>query len=361
MPTSLTHIGLDVHQRTISIAMLRAGGTVAEEDQIAHESSAIRAAVKRWGSPRKLLVCYEAGPCGYGLQRQLASLGIDCRVIAPALIPRRAGDRVKTDRRDARKLAQLLRAGALTAVAVPTAQDEAVRDLLRLREDLGEDVLRSRHRLSKFLLRHDRLWSGGDSWTAKHVDWIRAQHFDDPALERTAGEHLEAIELRLRQREELTKELERIAAASPYAERVAHLACLRGVKAITALTLVVEVGDFRRFPSAPAFMAFTGLVPSEHSSGESRRQGAITKTGNAHLRRVLVEAAWSYQTRPSHATATRRSGQPPAIVARAFAADRRLHDRYWRLVQRKKRTTVAVVAVARELAGVVWAVMHEAA
>ncbi|MBI3522350.1 MAG: IS110 family transposase [Chloroflexi bacterium] len=361
MQNSLTHIGLDVHQRSISVAVLRAGASRAEEDQIPNDPAAIRKLVSRWGDPAGLRVCYEAGPCGYGLQRQLASFGIDCQVIAPALIPRRAGDRVKTDRRDALKLARLHRAGELTAVKVPSTEDEAVRDLLRLREDLGEDVLRSRHRLSKFLLRHDRLWSGGESWTHKHVDWIRSQHFTDPALERSAGEHLEALELRLRQRDELTRELERIAALPPYALRVGRLACLRGVKALTALTLLVEVGDFRRFESAPSFMAFTGLVPSEHSSGESHRRGAITKTGNAHLRRVLVEAAWAYRVRPRHASATRRAGQPAALVAHAFAADRRLHARYWRLVERKKRTTVAAVAVARELAGFVWAVMREPA
>jgi len=356
---ALTYIGLDVHKDTISVALLRPGDSVPDQEQIANRPEEIRRLVRRWGEPDDVRVCYEAGPCGYELQRLLGSLGVDCTVIAPALVPRKPGERIKTDRRDARKLCRLFRAGELTAVRVPPPDEEAVRDLLRLREDLGEDILRARHRLSKFLLRHGRTFDR-KSWTQAHLRWVREQSFSVALLERLRDEHLAAIEMRILQRDQIERELLRIAAAEPYAQAVRRLSALRGVKELTALTVTVEVGDFRRFGSAREFMGFTGLVPSEHSSGERRHLGAITKTGNSHLRRVLVEAAWSYQRQPARNVRhrPRLQDQPAPVLAFALAVEQRLHERYWRMVNRHKLSTVAAVAVARELAGAVWALMR---
>ncbi len=356
----LTHVGLDVHKDRISVALLRPGSDVTDQETIPNTAEAVRKLVARWGDPTAVRVCYEAGPCGYELQRLFTSLAIDCTVIAPALVPRRPGERIKTDRRDARKLCRLFRAGELTAVRVPPPDEEAVRDLVRLREDLGEDILRARHRLSKFLLRHGRSFAAGKAWTQAHLRWVREQRFALPLLERLRDEHLAAIEMRIVQRDLIERDLLSMATAAPYATAVERLSALRGIKELTALTLLVEVGDFRRFGSAADFMGFTGLVPSEDSSGERRRQGAITKTGNAHLRRVLVEAAWQYQRKPVRGAAQRirLARQPSTVVSFALAVEQRLHQRYWRMVNRHKLGSVAAVAVARELAGAVWALMH---
>jgi transposase len=356
---ALTYVGLDAHKDSISVALLRPGDSVIEEERIPNTPEEVRRLVRRWGNVAAVRVCYEAGPCGYELQRLLASLGVDCVVIAPALTPRRPGDRIKTDRRDARKLCRLFRAGELTSVRIPEPDEEAVRDLLRLREDLGEDILRARHRLSKFLLRHGRTFEG-KSWTKAHLRWVREQQFALPLLERLRDEHLAAIEMRLVQRDHIERDLVAIATAPPYAAAVQRLSALRGIKELTALTLLAEVGDFRRFGSAREFMGFTGLVPSEDSSGTRRRLGAITKTGNAHLRRVLVEAAWQYQRKPVRNARhrPRLQDQPAPVLAFALAVEQRLHQRYWRMVNRHKLSTVTVVAIARELAGAVWALMR---
>ena len=357
----ITYVGLDVHQESISVALLRPGAQLADEDQIANTPEAVRTLVRRWKEPQHVRVCYEAGPTGYGLQRTFTALGVDCSVIAPGLIPIRAGVRVKTDRRDARKLAGLFRAGELTRIRIPPPEEEAVRDLIRAREDLSEDILRARHRLSKFLLRHDRVYRDGSTWTERHLVWIRRQEFATAGLAELVGHHLAIVETRLRQRDLMDAAIARIAAAEPYAPAVRRLCCLRGIKPLSALTLLVEVGDYRRFATAASFMGFTGLVPSERSSGERARRGSITKTGNAHLRRVLVEAAWAYRMKPALGAAwkARLADQPPELVAYVIAAQQRLHARYWRMAQRGKRSTVATVAVARELAGFVWGVMTE--
>lgn len=357
----LTFIGMDVSRDKIAIAMLRPDEQVPLELTIPATDEAVRKQVRRWGDPGALRICYEAGPTGYELQRQLAGLGVDCIVVAPSLIPKRPGHKVKTDRRDARSLCGLLHAGELTAVRVPDAAEEVVRDLIRSRADLTEDILRSRHRLSKLLLRHGRVYREGSTWTARHLAWIRAQRFAVTGLERLVAHHLAILESRLAQRAELDIEISEIARSERYAAAVARLACLRGIAELSALTLLVEVGDFRRFASAPAFMSFTGLVASERSSGERRRQGAITKTGNAHLRRILVEAAWHARRQPNFGPTFQRrvAGQDAAVVRYVSAAQQRLHRRYWRMVQRNKPTQVATVATARELAGFVWGLMSE--
>jgi transposase len=358
-----TFVGLDVHKDSISVALLRPGREGPDHERIPNTPEEVRRLVGRWADPAGVRVCYEAGPCGYELQRQLRSLGVDCVVIAPALTPRKPGDRVKTDRRDAHKLARLFRAGELTAIRIPPPDEEAVRDLVRLREDLGEDILRARHRLSKFLLRHGRTFRETTGWTKAHWAWIRAQRFDLPLLERLRDEHVVAIEMRVAQRDSLERELHAIALQPEYAAPVRRLSALRGIQTLIALTLLVEVGDFARFASAAEFMGFTGLVPSEYSSGGSRRQGAITKTGNAHLRRVLVEAAWAYRARPAYPSerGRRRSDQPPAVLALCANVEQRLYRRYWRMIHRDKLSQVAAVAIARELAGAVWALMRDTA
>ncbi len=355
-----TYVGLDVSSQSISIALLRSDALEVEEQRIANSPEAVRKLVARWGDPARIRACYEAGPTGYELQRQLAWLGVDCAVIAPTLTPRRPGEHVKTDRRDARMLCRLHRAGELTSIHIPTPEDEAVRDLVRLREDLCGDLRRARHRLSKFLLRHGRRFAAGERWTQRQLVWVRSQRFDLPELERCLREHLTAIDVRIAQRDQLERDILAIAQRPAYAAAGRRLCAFRGVGPLTALTLLVEVGDFRRFGQAMEFMGFSGLVPSEHSSGESRRLGSITKAGNAHLRRVLVEAAWAYRAPPARTKERLRrlDGQPPEVAALAISSEERLHRRFWRIVQRGKQTQVAAVAVARELAGVIWSAMQ---
>jgi len=354
--TTGTHVGMDVSKASISIALLRPDGHL-DEERIANTPEAVRSLVHRWAEPSSVRACYEAGPTGYDLYRQLTVLGVDTTVIAPSLTPRRPGDRIKTDRRDARKLAGLFRAGELTSVRVPTSEEEAVRDLLRARQDQREDILRARHRLSKFLLRHGRIYGEGKAWTLRHDAWLSSQRFDEAAAQRTLEHYRAELDMRLAALGLLDDEIHRIAVREPFARQVARLSALRGIAELGALTIAVEVGDFTRFESAPAFMAFVGLVPSERSSGERRSQGSITKAGNAHLRRVLVEAAWHARRRPNigPALAKRLAGQPPEVLAISTRAQARLHKRYWRLVGRHKPSNVAVVAVARELSGFCWA------
>jgi transposase len=358
-PSATTFIGMDVSKNTIAIALLRPGEHVPLEQTIANTPEAVRRQLRRWGDPAALRVCYEAGPTGYALQRQLSALGVDCSVIAPALIPKRPGQRVKTDKRDALALCRLHRAGELTAVRVPDPEEEIVRDLVRAREDQTEDILRSRHRTTKLLLRHGRAYRDGKGWTAKHLCWIKDQEFASPLLRSLIDHHLAVVDARLAQRALLDTEISHIAKGPGYAADVALLSCLRGIKELSALTLLVEVGDFRRFGSAREFMGFTGLTASERSSGERRRQGSITKTGNAHLRRILVEAAWSARVRPSFGRDFQRrvAGQRPEVVQYVMRAQQRLHRRYWRIVERQRPSQVATVAVARELAGFIWGLM----
>ncbi len=354
------YVGLDVSKLSINVALLRPNGTGIDEDRIPNTPEAVRSLVRRWADPGSIRACYEAGPTGYALYRELTALGVACTVIAPSLTPRRPGDRIKTDRRDAVKLARLFRAGELTAVRVPTPDEEAVRDLLRARGDLREDILRARHRLSKFLLRHGHVYADGSQWTARHRAWLDRQAFEEPAATRTLAHYRADLDTRLAELALLDAELTLIARTEPFLGPVARLSTLRGISTLSALTLVVEIGDFSRFARADDLAAFVGLVPSEHSSGERRRQGSITKAGNTHARRVLVEAAWHARRRPNTGPALRKrlAGQPPEVLAIATKAQARLHARYWRLVERRKPTTVAATAVARELTGFCWALMR---
>lgn len=357
--TRFTFVGLDVHKDSIAVAVLRSGAEMPDRCSIRNTPEAVRKLVASWREHDRFKICYEAEPCGYELHRQLTKLGVDCDVIAPSLVPRRPGVRIKTDRRDADSLARFLRTGELTAIRVPSETEEAVRDLVRLREDLKADILRARHRLSKFLLRHGHVYDG-KAWSKAHADWLARQDFGHPAAASTFAHYRTALDLRLTQLSALEQELASWASSEPFAATVARLSCLRGVSMLTALTIAVEVVDFSRFATPDEFAAFVGLVPSEYSSGASEQRGGITKTGNGHVRRVLVEAAWHYRHRPVVGENLKRRsiGQPPEVLAAAWETQVRLCGRYRRLTARGKRSTVAVVANARELARGVWKLMH---
>ncbi|MGH7266276.1 MAG: IS110 family transposase [Candidatus Rokuibacteriota bacterium] len=362
MAQDTIYVGLDDSKRVIVAAIVRPGRPEAELRRIPNEPQAIGQLVKRLQREGTVQAGYEAGPAGYALYRRLTALGVTCTVAAPALTPRKPGDRIKTDKRDAVKLARLLRSGDLTAVHVPDEATEAVRDLVRCREDVQEDVRRWQHRLVRCLDRHDRVYRPGRHWTARHWAWLRAQPFDDPTLHQTLQAHLHAVEHALARRADLDRELEALAQRAPYAEPVGWLRCFRGIDTLSAMVLLTELYDFQRFGTPRELMAFLGLVPSEFTTADRHRRFGITKTGNAHARRILVEAAWHYRHRPrcSARLAARSAGQPAARQALAWTAQQRLHRRYCHLVGRGKRRPVAVVAVARELVGFLWAAMRPA-
>lgn len=352
-------IGLDVHKDSVTAALLPPGVEQPTATLTVEPSqAAFKRFAKRLGPAEHLEFVYEAGACGYEVHRWLTGLGYRCTVVAPGLIPVRPTDRVKTDRRDAAALAKLFRAGLLTAIAVPTEEREAARDLVRSREDALADRLRARHRLSKFLLRHGRVYRETKAWSLKHRAWLRGQRFELGAAQQTCDAYLTAMEDAEQRIAALDGALVTLAGESAFATVVRYLRCLKGVDTLCALTFAVEAQDFRRFASAPAFMAYTGLVPSEHSSGESVHRGGITKTGNTHLRRVLVEAAWCNRQGigVSAALRARREGCPEAVLQIARRAQDRLRRKYWKMTSRGKPHTVAVAAVARELAGFVWAI-----
>jgi transposase len=355
-----THVGLDVHSERIVIATLEGQSREPVIRDIPNEAKVVRRTFKRLAAEAyELRCCYEAGPCGFEVYRQLTDMGIACEVIAPSLIPVRAGDRVKTDRRDASKLARLYRAGELTTVTVPTPDQEAVRDLVRAREDVRKDLTAARHRLGKFLIRHGRVFHGGSNWTQRFWVWLRAQEFERESERLTVEHYVHEVEHLLARRADLDREIERLAKTAPYAEPVGKLTCLRGISTLSAMALLAELHDFRRFESPRQLMAFVGLVPREYSSGGREKRGGITKTGNGHARRILVEAAWSYRHRPAMGPRARHAaeGQPPRVAAYAAKAQQRLHRRYARLIGKGKKSQVAVTAVARELCGFVWGLM----
>ena len=336
------------------------GQRTAALHSLTSDTATIARFIERLRPEGPVQCCYEAGPCGFELQRGLMARQIPCEVIAPALIPRRAGDRIKTDRRDAGQLAILYRAGALTAIHIPTEQEEAARDLLRCREDMRAELLRARHRLSKFLLRHGRRFTGTKkAWSKGHDTWLRAQTWPLPALDQTHRAYLRAVDEVLARLRDVDTDLRALLTLAPLQPRVQRLRCFRGIDDLTALTIAAELGDPRRFARAPSTMAFVGVVPSEHSSGTKRARGGITKTGNAHLRRVLVEAAGHYRHHPfvGATLRARQQGAPPETIARAWTAQQRLHRRYQRLAARGKPKQQIVTALARELTGFVWAAL----
>lgn len=358
MEESITYVGLDVHKDSIWTALARPNGEVIQWGRCENRPTAVRRLVGRLERKgARLEFVYEAGPCGYGLYRQLVSLGQVCQVVAPSLIPRRAGDRVKTDRRDAVTLARLARSGDLVGVWVPDEPHEAVRELVRCREDVKDTERRDRQRMNALLLRHGRHWDR-DKWTQAHRRWLQGQRFAQSEAQAVFDHYLHAIqeaEERLVQIERQMREALETWSLSPLVDA---LMAMRGVKLVTAMTLAAELGDVTRFDGPAELMSYVGLTPSERSSGSTRRRGSITKSGNAHIRRVLIESCWSYRYRAAWTPAIRKRAAraSEAIRAIAWKAQKRLHHRYHRLTLRGKRAQVAVTAVAREALGFVWAI-----
>jgi transposase len=356
-------VGLDVHAETISVAVAEPGrdGEVRSLGRIPNRPEAIRKLVKRLGEPASLRACYEAGPCGYVLYWQLTQFGVACEVVAPTLIPVKAGDRVKTDRKDAEKLARCYRAGELTAVWVPDEAHEALRDLVRGREAAQRDLTRARQRVLKLLLRRGRQQPEGmKNWTAGHWDWVGRQQFEYVALQRVYADYVHEAEHQRDRLKQLDDAIDEAVAAAPAATRavIAALQSLRGVAQTTAVTVVTEVGRFSRFEKARELMGYSGAVPSERSSGGpgGTSRGSITKTGNAHMRRVLLESAWHYRHLPavSKALRARQRGQEERVKDIAWKAQVRLSARYRRLVGRGKAPQKVATAIARELLGFMW-------
>jgi len=353
-------VGMDVHADKIQVAVYRnAEASPCEEYESQTDAVSIRRLLKKLKELGGEIQCvYEAGPCGYVLQRHLLGNGIFCEVAAPALIPKKAGERVKTDKRDARKLGRLYRAGELTMVSIPGEEQEAVRDLIRARETAVKEVRRKRHYLGKFLLRQGHRYREGKQWTQGHQKWMDGIEFERSSLKVVFEEYRLGLEQAQERVERLTREIEEIAKRPEHAEIVSALMVLRGVQTITAMTILFEIGDMRRFKKAKDFMAALGLVPSEYSSGGKVSRGSITKTGNAHIRRVLVEASWHYRHWPmvGKCIKARRTGKPLELLSIAQRADVRLYRKFRRLTGRGKLSTIAAVATARELAGFVWAI-----
>jgi transposase len=363
MKNVTTYVGIDAHKKDLFIAMLTGQDTAPVTWTVPNEPNAVKRLVRKLEREARgpVRCCYEAGPCGYALQRRMTTAQVSCQVIAPALIPRKPGDRIKTNRRDARKLAELLRAGLLTEVQPPTPAEEAVRDLCRARDDAREDLQRARHRLGKLLLRRGLHYSGRN-WTRGHRQWIESLEWTQPAERVVVDDYQLAIDHLESRLGELDARLTEIADSAPYREPVGWLRCFRGIDTLTAIMILAELHDFRRFQSARALMAYVGLVPGEDSSGEKHRRGRITRTGNALVRRLLVEVAWHYQHRPGVGVALtrRRKGQPRAVIAIADKAQQRLCRRFRQLAARQLSSPKIAVAIARELAGFVWATLQPA-
>jgi len=357
MTQAKTWVGLDVHvSGTIAVVLDGDSGELRRR-RLSGRGEEIAAFVA--GLPGPVRATYEAGPTGFALARRLAFAGVDCLVCAPGLIPRGPSDRIKTDQRDAERLVRLLVAGELHRVAVPTVEEEALRDLVRAREDLRGDLMRARHRLAKLLLRHDVRFDGPErNWTHAHLRWLSTVRFDRPGSQRAFADYLGGVEALLVRRGQLEADIAELLPGSPWAQTARRLMCLRGIDTLTAAGLCAEIGDFARFHHPEQVMSYLGVTPSEHSSGSHRRLGPITKSGSQHARRLLVEAAWHYRRAPGVSTNLRRrqADADPRIVALSWKAQRRLHHVWSRMEQRGKRRTIIAVACARELAGFCWAV-----
>jgi transposase len=356
MTKATTLVGLDVHARQTHAAQLDPLSGELRVSKLAMPPAEVTSFLEGLGPGVRAV--YEAGPTGFGLARAARERGIDVRVAAPGSIPKGPGDRVKTDRRDAVRLARLLAAGELRFAFVPSVAEESFRDLVRCIEDIRGDLMRARHRLGKFLLRRGERYPGqGRAWTQRHLGWLRSREFDDPCSRATFVDYLAAVELLCGRRSTLLEELERAIPGSSHAAVIARLRCFRGIDTLSAAGLAAEVGDFGRFPKPGLLTGFLGIVPSERTSDERRRQGRITKAGPGHARRLLVEAAHHYRHRPAVGTALarRQQGQDPRIIEVAWRAQRRLNQRWRRLrVERRKPSGVVAIACARELAAFLW-------
>lgn len=349
--------GLDVHRASVFAASMDRETGELRVRRLPGETSEVVAFCA--GLPGPTRVAYEAGPTGFALARALSDAGVECVIAAPGKIERPSSDRVKTDRRDAERLLRLLMIDGLHAVRVPTTREEALRDLVRAREDIRGDLMRARHRMSKLLLRHDvRYDAAGAAWTTQHRAWLVKVDLGDRGAQVTLLDYLGAIDALIVRRDTLETAIDELIPDSPWADTIARLRCLRGIDTLSAVGLCAEIGDWTRFPKAGHVMSYLGLVPSEDSTGQTRRQGSITKTGSGHGRRLLVEAAWHYRKPPGKGQALKRrqASQAPHVIAISWAAQQRLH-RTWRRLdhERGKRRTIVAVAVARELAGFCWA------
>jgi len=358
-----THVGLDVHKNSIHVAFSNTEtGELASLDGVPNDLKRLEAKLRPFGDPSRVQVCYEAGPTGYGLYRDLCSLGFSCSVVAPARTPSIGADRVKTDRRDALKLASFLASGHLTPIRVPTPAEEALRDLVRAREDLKIKQTNTKRQVTSLMLRRGRKFESGKAyWTKKHREWLELQEFDDVATSASKWAYLEELrhydELIPRLDDQIEESSEKI----EQADLIRALRAFKGIKTLTAATIVAEIGDLRRFPTAGQFASFLGLTPSEHSSGETRSRGRITKAGNARVRRHLIEAAWAYWRSPhiSRDLALRSEGVSESVKAMAWKTQHRLFKRHNALRNRGMNAKKALVAVARELACAIWAVGQE--
>ncbi|MCG1043620.1 IS110 family transposase [Mycetohabitans sp. B8] len=354
---STLYVGLDVHKESITVAYAINGGEVESMGKIGTTPTDIARLCKRLQSKaQQVRAVYEAGPCGYGLYRRLSKQGFDCMVCAPSLIPRKPGERVKTDRRDSIKLVRSLRAGDLSAVYVPSIEDEAFRDLARAWASARGDLRQARQRLKSFLLSHGVHYIGRADWGAAHRCWLSKYSFEDAWRQLAFEEHRRTIEDRLAQCDRLEAALREAVTEWDFYPAVLALQAMRGIQFITAVGMLSELGDLSRFEHPRQLMAWLGITPSEHSSGGTRRQGGVTKTGNSYARKLLVEAAWSYRhaARVGPQIQQRQEGLPKAIIDRAWDAQVRLCRKHRKLVARGKNVNVAAVAVARELAGFIW-------
>ena len=361
--TKVRFVGLDVHKDSIVIAVAEQGRDSARDlGSFPSDWNSLHKQLRKLAKGFTLKLCYEAGPTGFELHRRLVEAGFDNQVVAPSLIPRKPGERIKTDRRDARKLARCLRAGDLTSVYVPDEETEALRDLERARDAAKKAETTCKHQLGKFLLRQGRRFGGGSNWTLRHFAWIRQQTFEREAQQRVLRDYVQALQDATERVDRLTCDIQELVETSTLAPLVTALQAMRGVATISSVVIAAEIGDLRRFDSAGAFMSFVGLVPSESSSGQRKQRGSITKTGNRHVRRILVEAAWHY-FKPAHrgqALRARNAKVSDEVRAIAWKAQKRLHRKFQHLIyERGKPRQVAVIAVARELAGFLWAIGQE--
>lgn len=360
MKNCITWVGMDDSANKINIAIFQGQeSSPREEIVVTNDSTGLgRLAKKLKAFPGEVRCVYEAGVNGYHLHRFLKKHGISCDIAAPSLTPRRAGKRVKTDRIDAKKLATLYRAGELTSIAIPEKEQESLRDLVRAREDALEDQQRARHRLARFLMRRGIRYGAGKNWSLGHVQWVKNLRLEDARDQMVLDEYRLTLDERNDRLNRLQQSIEELATQEPYQKRVRYLMSLKGIKALSAMTIIAEALDLRRFTDAPAFMAAIGVVPSEDSSGDTENRGRITKTGNSHIRRVIIESSWHYEhaTSAGKALKKRREGLPADIIEIARRCDCRLHQKFRRLTNRGKDRRKTAVAVSRELAGFIWAI-----